>query len=144
MNHYDNPEFFASYAQMSRSQQGLSGAGEWHQLQLLFPGLVGKDVLDLGCGIEHPTFTSGVNQQFAQDGTWPVDNYYYPGERTTDFLGHKITKYHHTLSQIIGGLLKAGFRIVAVEEATPPEEWRAFMPDEMRRPMMLLVKAIKE
>ena len=50
MNHYDNPGFFAAYAQMSRSQQGLSGAGEWHQLEPLFPDLAGKDVLDLGCG----------------------------------------------------------------------------------------------
>ena len=49
MNHYDNPEFFAAYAQMSRSQQGLDGAGEWHQLQPLFPDMTGKDVLDLGC-----------------------------------------------------------------------------------------------
>lgn len=234
MNHYDNPEFFAAYAQMSRSQQGLDGAGEWHQLQPLFPDMTGRDVLDLGCGygwhcryaadhaagsvlgidqsemmiaeakkrndapgityrvcslqeydypkesfdlavsnlvlhyvedldavyrrihetlrpggvflmnIEHPTFTAGVNQQFSADGTWPVDDYYYPGLRKTDFLGHTITKYHHTLTQILGGLLKAGFRIEAVEEAMPPEEWRAVMPDEMRRPMMLLVKAVKE
>ena len=50
MNHYDNPEFFAAYAQMSRSQQGLPGAGEWHQLEPLLPDLDGKDVLDLGCG----------------------------------------------------------------------------------------------
>ena len=50
MNHYDNPEFFAAYAQMSRSQQGLDGAGEWHQLRPLFPNLTGRDVLDLGCG----------------------------------------------------------------------------------------------
>ena len=35
---------------MDRSQKGLQAAGEWHQLQLLFPGLEGKDVLDLGCG----------------------------------------------------------------------------------------------
>ena len=234
MNHYDNPEFFAAYAQMSRSQQGLDGAGEWHQLQPLFPDMTGKDVLDLGCGygwhckyaadhgaksvlgidqsemmiaeakkrnahenidyrvcslqdyeypaaaydlvvsnlvlhyvedldgvyrrihttlrprgvflmnIEHPTFTAGVNQQFAKDGTWPVDDYYYPGLRKTDFLGHTITKYHHTLTQILGGLLKAGFRIEAVEEAMPPEAWRAVMPEEMRRPMMLLVRARKE
>ena len=234
MNHYDNPEFFAAYAQMSRSQQGLDGAGEWHQLQPLFPEMTGKDVLDLGCGygwhckyaadhgarsvlgidlsekmiaeakkrnavpgityrvcslqdyeypaaaydlvvsnlvlhyvedldaiyrrihetlrpggvflmnIEHPTFTAGVNQQFAKDGTWPVDDYYYPGLRKTDFLGHEITKCHHTLTQILGGLLKAGFRIEAVEEAMPPEAWRAVMPDEMRRPMMLLVRARKE
>ena len=234
MNHYDNPEFFAAYAQMSRSQQGIDGAGEWHQLQPLFPNLTGRDVLDLGCGygwhckyaadhsaksvlgidqsetmiteakkrnaapgityrvcslqdydypadaydlvvsnlvlhyvedlddiyrriretlrpggvflmnIEHPTFTAGVNQQFAQDGTWPVDDYYYPGLRKTDFLGHTINKYHHTLTQILGGLMKAGFRIEAIEEAMPPEEWRAVMPDEMKRPMMLLVKAVKE
>lgn len=234
MNQYDNPEFFAAYAQMSRSQQGLDGAGEWPQLEPLFPDMTGKDVLDLGCGygwhckyvadhgaksvlgidqselmineagkrnaasnisyrvcslqdydypataydlvvsnlvlhyvedlddvyhrihktlrpggvllmnIEHPTFTAGVNQQFAQDGTWPVDNYYYPGVRQTDFLGHTITKYHHTLTQILGGLLSAGFRLEAVKEAMPPEAWRAVMPDEMRRPMMLLVKALKE
>ncbi len=234
MNHYDSPDFFAAYAQMPRSQQGLSGAGEWHQLEPLFPDLAGKDVLDLGCGygwhckyaadqgarsvlgidqstlmiteatkrnaadsityrvcslldyeypaaaydlvvsnlvlhyvedldfvyrrihetlrpggvflmnIEHPTFTAGVNQQFAQDGTWPVNNYYYPGQRQTDFLGHSITKYHHTLTQILSGLLSTGFRIEAVEEAMPPEEWRSFMPEEMRRPMMLLVKGAKE
>lgn len=234
MNHYDNPEFFAAYAQMSRSQQGLVGAGEWRQLEPMFPNMTGKNVLDLGCGygwhckyaadhgaksvlgidrselmiaeamkrnasdnityrvcslqdydyptaafdlvvsnlvlhyvedlnatyhrirktlrpggvflmnIEHPTFTAGMNQQFAADGTWPVDNYYYPGQRQTDFLGHTIIKYHHTLTQILGGLLSAGFRIEAVEEAMPPEEWRAVMPDEMRRPMMLLVKAKEE
>ena len=50
MNHYDNPEFFAAYAQMYRSQAGIEGAGEWHQLQPLFPDVQDKDVLDLGCG----------------------------------------------------------------------------------------------
>ena len=50
MNQYDNPEFFADYAKMSRSQYGLEGAGEWHQLEPMFPELAGKAVLDLGCG----------------------------------------------------------------------------------------------
>lgn len=233
MNHYDNPDFFAAYAQMYRSQAGLDGAGEWHQMEPLFPELQGKDVLDLGCGygwhcnyaadmgarsvtgidlsekmiaearkrnshervnyyvaslldwdyqpaaydvvvsnlvlhyvedldavyhhihetlrpggvflmnIEHPTFTAGVNQQFAADGTWPETDYYYPGLRQTDFLGHSITKYHHTLTQILNGLIRTGFCLEAVEEAMPPEEWRGMMPEEMRRPMMLLVKAVK-
>lgn len=232
-NQYDNPAFFAEYAKMSRSQYGLAGAGEWHQLELLFPELTGKTVLDLGCGygwhckyaadhgassvlgidqstrmieeakhrnagdcieyrvcnlqdfpypegiydlvvsnlvlhyienleevyrlvnrtlksggvflfnIEHPTFTAGVNQQFAPDGTWPVTAYYYPGERTTDFLGYEVKKYHHTLTQILNGLLQSGFVIEAVEEAMPPEQWRDQMPEEMKRPMMLLVKARK-
>ena len=50
MNEYDNPAFFQEYAKMSRSRQGLTGAGEWHQFQPLFPPLAGKRVLDLGCG----------------------------------------------------------------------------------------------
>lgn len=35
---------------MSRSRQGLAGAGEWRQLEKLFPDLRGAAVLDLGCG----------------------------------------------------------------------------------------------
>ena len=218
---------------MPRSRYGLEGAGEWHQLEPLFPQLSGKAVLDLGCGygwhcryaaehgaasvlgidqsakmiaeanrrnaadgieyrtcdllefaypeetydlvvsnlvlhyledldsiyrcihrtlkpggvflfnIEHPTFTAGINQQFAADGSWPVTDYYCPGERTTDFLGHAVKKYHHTLTQILNGLLKSGFVIEAVEEAMPPKPWRDRMPEEMKRPMMLLVKAKK-
>ena len=49
-NIYDDQEFFAAYAQMERSKFGLKAAGEWHQLQPLFPELQGKKVLDLGCG----------------------------------------------------------------------------------------------
>ena len=47
---YDNEEFFTAYGQMDRSRGGLEAAGEWHQLQPMFPELEGKDVLDLGCG----------------------------------------------------------------------------------------------
>ncbi|WP_333502316.1 hypothetical protein [Lactobacillus delbrueckii] len=41
-NIYDNSEFFAAYAEMGRSKYGLKAAGEWHQLQPLFPKLQGK------------------------------------------------------------------------------------------------------
>ena len=50
VNEYDNETFFEEYAKMTRSQQGLAGAGEWHMLQPLFQDLLGKRVLDLGCG----------------------------------------------------------------------------------------------
>lgn len=49
-NIYDNEKFFESYSQMSRSQQGLDGAGEWQTLKGLLPDFEGKRVLDLGCG----------------------------------------------------------------------------------------------
>ena len=45
---YDNEKFFEEYAKMPRSIDGLSAAGEWHQLKRLFPSLLGKKVLDLG------------------------------------------------------------------------------------------------
>ena len=50
-NRYDDPNFFEKYNQMSRSRQGLSGAGEWDTLRPLLPDLRGKEVLDLGCGL---------------------------------------------------------------------------------------------
>ncbi|GKU79391.1 bifunctional 2-polyprenyl-6-hydroxyphenol methylase/3-demethylubiquinol 3-O-methyltransferase UbiG [Paenibacillus sp. L3-i20] len=49
-NKYDDPTFFSAYSGMTRSIEGLEGAGEWHVLKSLLPELKGKDVLDLGCG----------------------------------------------------------------------------------------------
>ena len=49
-NNYDNPEFFDRYARFPRSVEGLSAAGEWHELKRLLPDFSGKRVLDLGCG----------------------------------------------------------------------------------------------
>ncbi|MBQ8831303.1 MAG: class I SAM-dependent methyltransferase [Oscillospiraceae bacterium] len=237
-NIYDNKGFFEAYANMPRSRDGLTQAGEWELLKSLFPDVSGKKLLDLGCGygwhckyaaqqgaeavlgidqsenmiaeakhrhpderityrvcalqdyeypaddfdvvvsnlvlhyvedlssvyknvhktlkkdgvflvnIEHPVFTAGVNQSWIMKDDaplyWPVDNYYYPGERVTDFLGHAVTKQHHTLTQILNGLIESGFAIEAVHEVEPPIEWRDVMPEEMRRPMMLIVKARKQ
>lgn len=98
--------------------------------------------------IEHPVFTAGVGQDWIYTETgkpqhWPVDNYFMPGERNTHFLGCEVVKQHHTLTQILMGLLKNGFALEAVEEAEPSEEMMDIpgMKDELRRPMMLLVKA---
>ena len=237
-NEYDNEKFFEEYAKMSRSRDGLSAAGEWHQLKPLFPRLQGKKVLDLGCGygwhckfaaqqgaaqvlgldlsrkmieeaekrnpadqiryrvcgieeyeypenvwdcvvsnlalhyieniamvfqkvhrtlkpdgvfifnIEHPVFTAGAGQDwvYAEDRKplyWPVDNYFMTGERSTHFLGCDVLKQHHTLTQILMGLLTNGFALEVVEEAEPPKEMMDIpgMKDELRRPMMLLVRA---
>lgn len=239
-NIYDNDEFFAAYAKMGRSKGGLKVAGEWHQLQPLFPDLQEKKVLDLGCGygwhckyaaqmgaseilgidssekmitkaisenpdarikykvcgveeydypenaydlvisnlvlhyienldnvyqkvyrtlrsggcflfnIEHPTFTAGINEDWIYDENgepkyWAIDNYYCTGERETNFLGLRVVKQHHTLTQILNPLIKYGFQIEAVEEAVPPADMMDIpgMCDELRRPMMLLVKVKK-
>jgi len=237
-NLYDDSDFFDRYAAMSRSRQGLAGAGEWRVFRELFDDLRGKDVLDLGCGygwhciyaarcgarsvlgldvserminraqeinadpviryevcsitafgypedsfecvisnlalhylsdigtvfrgvyrtlraggvflfnIEHPVFTSGIGQEWLRDDRgeiicWPLDRYFYPGERKTVFLEAQVTKQHHTLEQIVGGILDAGFTLRALKEPSPDPS-SADDADEMRRPMMLLVKAVKE
>ena len=239
-NTYDNEAFFDAYARMPRSLEGLKAAGEWSQLQPLFPNVCGKAVLDIGCGygwhskyaaeqgaalvvafdlsermiaeakkrnadaritymvcgveeydypeaaydvavsnlalhyvreleaayrrvyqtlkpggvflqnIEHPVFTAGINEDwfYGEDGkplAWPVDNYFYPGARQTKFLGQVVTKQHHTLTQILMGLLNVGFVLEAVEEARPTGEMLHMpgMQDELRRPMMLLTRARK-
>lgn len=239
-NIYDNKDFFDQYANMSRSQLGLSGAGEWHQFKDLFPDLKGKKVLDLGCGygwhckyavdcgaesvvgidssekmirqatklhsnskityticevedyeypketfdcvisnlvlhyisdihsiyekiyrtlknggvfllnIEHPIFTAGVNQDWIYDTEnrkkyWPIDGYFDSGERSTQFLGKKVIKQHHTLTEILMGLRNSHFTLEVIEEAMPSKEMINLpgMIDEMQRPMMLLVKSKK-
>ncbi len=98
--------------------------------------------------IEHPVFTAGVGQDwiYSEDGTpkyWPVDNYFLAGERKTHFLGYDVAKQHHTLTQILMGLLNNGFHLEAAEEARPPKEMMNApgMEHELRRPMMLLVKS---
>lgn len=41
---YNNQAFFEEYSKMSRSSQGLEGAGEWYLLEPLFPELSHKSV----------------------------------------------------------------------------------------------------
>lgn len=98
--------------------------------------------------IEHPVFTAGVGQDwvYGSDGRpkyWPVDDYFASGARRTRFLGCDVVKQHHTLTQILMGLIENGFELKHVEEAQPPQEMMNLpgFRDELRRPMMLLVKA---
>jgi SAM-dependent methyltransferase len=49
-NVYDDPQFFAGYAELERSRHGLQAASEWPALRALLPPLAGVRALDLGCG----------------------------------------------------------------------------------------------
>ena len=75
-----------------------------------------------------------------------MDNYYYEGHREAIFLGEKVIKYHRTLTTYLNTLLQNGFDLQHVIEPRPPKEMMDIdgMLDEMRRPMMLLVSAIKK
>ncbi len=100
--------------------------------------------------VEHPVFTAEGTQDwvYGPDGEilhWPVDRYFSEGARQTMFLGERVKKFHRTLTTYLGALLAAGFAIEDVQEPQPPAEMLELpgMRDELRRPMMLLVRAGK-
>ncbi len=100
--------------------------------------------------VEHPVFTAQGPQDwhYGPEGEiqhFPVDRYFYEGQRQAVFLGEEVTKYHRTLTTYLDGLLEAGFALRHVREPQPPQSMMSLpgMPDEMRRPMMLAVSAQK-
>jgi SAM-dependent methyltransferase len=53
-NVYDDPQFFAGYTRLPRSEHGLAAVFEWPAFQRLLPAsLANARVLDLGCGLGH-------------------------------------------------------------------------------------------
>lgn len=101
--------------------------------------------------VEHPVFTSYGTQDWYYDSNgeilhFPVDNYYYEGRREAIFLGEPVIKYHRTLTTYLNTLLQNGFELQHIIEPQPPEDMLELdgMKDEMRRPMMLLVSALKK
>lgn len=102
--------------------------------------------------VEHPIFTAYGSQDWYYDEVgnilhFPVDNYFFEGERNASFLGESVTKYHKTITTYISGLLNAGFEITGVTEPQPTDEMLETiegMKDELRRPMMLIISARKK
>lgn len=102
--------------------------------------------------VEHPVFTAYGPQDWVYDETgkilhFPVDNYFYEGEREANFLGEKVIKYHRTLTTYLNGLIQGGFEITGIVEPQPPEHMLNTvdgMKDELRRPMMLIISATKK
>jgi SAM-dependent methyltransferase len=101
--------------------------------------------------VEHPVFTAYGTQDwyYDKDGKilhFPVDHYFFEGERQAIFLGERVIKYHRTLTTYLNGLIQNGFEIAGIVEPQPPKHMLDTvegMKDELRRPMMLIVSARK-
>ena len=99
--------------------------------------------------VEHPIFTAQGPQDwcYGPDGEirhFPVDRYFAEGARDAVFLGEHVVKYHRTLTTYLDGLSRHGFRLERVVEPQPTPEMVRDVPgmaDELRRPMMLIVRA---
>jgi SAM-dependent methyltransferase len=101
--------------------------------------------------VEHPVFTSLAAQDwhYGPQGErvhWPVDDYQNEGPRQARFLDNNVVKYHRTVATHINALIDSGFTITMLSEPQPTQEMLAKYPemrDETRRPIFLLIAAIK-
>lgn len=73
--------------------------------------------------IEHPLITSNFASLAAGRLTnWLVDNYFKPGARVHTWLGHEVTKYHHTLEEYLELVTTVSFEIERVRESRPQKD----------------------
>jgi SAM-dependent methyltransferase len=101
--------------------------------------------------VEHPIFTARAEQDWCHgpDGRrlhWPVDHYQQEGPRQTSWLADDVRKHHRTVATYLNTLIDAGFQVARLAEPQPPDAMLGAhpdAPDELRRPMFLLILAVK-
>jgi SAM-dependent methyltransferase len=97
--------------------------------------------------VEHPVITSNFESLAAGSRTaWLVDNYFCSGERVHKWLGHDVTKYHHTLEEYFDLVANTGFELECIRESRPQRE--NFLDESeyhrrLRIPMFLFIAASK-
>ncbi|WP_261300703.1 class I SAM-dependent methyltransferase [Paenibacillus andongensis] len=101
--------------------------------------------------VEHPVFTALAAQDWHYGSAgerlhWPVDDYQKEGLRQARFLENDVVKYHRTIATYVNALIDSGFRIMKLSEPQPTQETLDKYPemrDESRRPIFLLISAVK-
>ncbi len=110
-----------------------------------------KDRGNFVFSVEHPIFTALTAQDwyYSTEGEklhWPVDNYHNEGPRQARFLNNDVIKYHRTIATQINALIESGFTISKLSELQPTKDMIDKNPawlEEVRRPMFLLIAAVK-
>lgn len=101
--------------------------------------------------VEHPVFTALAAQDWHYDLQgqrmhWPVDNYQDEGLRQANFLENDVLKYHRTVATYMNALIDSGFTITRISEPKPSAKMLDEIPemrDETRRPIFLIIAAVK-
>jgi len=101
--------------------------------------------------VEHPIFTARAEQAWHLDAEgkrqhWPVDGYQLEGERRVNWFADGVVKYHRQLSTYVNTLIDAGFAITRMHEPGIADDALAKHPemaDERRRPIFLMIGAVK-
>ncbi|WP_321416544.1 class I SAM-dependent methyltransferase [uncultured Methanomethylovorans sp.] len=102
---------------------------------------------------EHPLSTAPIDgAKWIKDSEEHVDHYRLTdyarlGERNISWIVDGIIKYHCTFSEIINGLILAGFKIEEIREPVPREETIQRLPDyekDLHKPDFLIIKVRKK
>ncbi len=101
---------------------------------------------------EHPLTTAplaGAKWIKGADGKvdhYRLTDYSRTGKRTVSWMVDGVIKYHRTFSELINGLINAGFVISEMEEPVPSAETIQRLPQYMKdlhKPNFLIIKAKK-
>lgn len=101
---------------------------------------------------EHPLTTApiaGAKWIKGTDGNvdhYCLTDYTRTGERTVSWIVDGVIKYHRTFSELINGLVSAGFVIMEMEEPIPTLETIRRLPQynkDLHKPNFLIIKAKK-
>jgi len=101
--------------------------------------------------VEHPIFTALAAQDWYHGPLgerlhWPIDHYQDEGLRQARFLDHDVVKYHRTVATYLNTVINSGFTLTRLSEPQPTQamlDKHPDMQDENRRPMFLLIAAVK-
>ena len=103
---------------------------------------------------EHPMVLATIKEPYVSDSKIDINNkrfyllsdYNRSGIREMLWNGEKVIKYHRTISELINGLVDAGFIIDEIKEPTPSEEAIEKVPKyiyQYDRPYFIFIKAHK-
>ena len=97
--------------------------------------------------VEHPVITSNF-ASLVEGGrtTWLVDDYFKPGARVHQWLGHEVAKYHRTLEEYFDLITMTGFKLERIRESRPQPQNFSRQEEYERRmsiPLFLFISARK-
>ncbi|MBI4779782.1 MAG: class I SAM-dependent methyltransferase [Oscillatoriophycideae cyanobacterium NC_groundwater_1537_Pr4_S-0.65um_50_18] len=97
--------------------------------------------------VEHPVITSNfASLAEGRRTNWLVDDYFKPGARVHQWLGHEVTKYHRTLEEYFDLITMTGFKLERIRESRPlPQNFSSQQEYErrLRIPLFLFISAHK-
>ncbi|MGN8842876.1 class I SAM-dependent DNA methyltransferase [Niallia sp. HCP3S3_B10] len=98
--------------------------------------------------VQHPLLLSTIESAASSEKrtNWIVDDYFSMGERTEQWIGEDVVKYHRTIEEYFRLLKEAGYKVTDLREGMPKQENFEQKKDFERRkriPLFLILSCEK-